>query len=96
MFGSEGRTLIKSLSTQADKRVLTPILGVALTDSLVGSRRSMARSFAAEFEFPLAEHLRDDLPQVAQFVRVKAGSSHCGNDCAVTSTSSSVRPSARA
>jgi hypothetical protein len=74
VLGSEGRTLIKSLSTQADRRVLTPILGVALTDSLVGSRRSMARSFAAEFEFPLAEHLRDDLPQVAQFVRVEAGS----------------------
>jgi hypothetical protein len=34
----------------------------------------MARSFAKEFEFPLAQHLRDDLPQVAQFVRATAGS----------------------
>jgi hypothetical protein len=72
--GAEGRTLIKSLATQVDKRVLTPILGSGLTDSLVGSRRDMARSFAKEFEFPLAQHLRDDLPQVAQFVRVTAGS----------------------
>ncbi len=70
--GSHDRTLIKSLLTQADQQVLTPILGTGLTDSLVGTRRSMARTFAEEFDFPLAEHLRDDLPQVAQFVRVKA------------------------
>ncbi len=74
VVGSEGRRLIKSLSTQIDQNRLTPILGVALTDSLVGSRRNMARSLAKEFEFPLAEHLQDDLPQVAQFVRVTAGS----------------------
>jgi hypothetical protein len=71
--GAETRQLIKALATQAERRVLTPILGTGLTDSLVGSRRAMARSFAEEFEFPMSAHLRDDLPQVAQFVHVKSG-----------------------
>jgi hypothetical protein len=73
MQGGEARQLIKALATQAQRRKLTPILGTGLTDSLVGTRRAMARSFAEEFEFPLASHLRDDLPQVAQFVNVKSG-----------------------
>jgi hypothetical protein len=33
----------------------------------------MARAFAEEFGFPLSPHLREDLPQVAQFVRVSQG-----------------------
>jgi len=71
--GSEARTLVKALLTQADNKVLTPVLGTGLTDALVGSRRDMARAFAEEFGFPLSPHLREDLPQVAQFVKVTQG-----------------------
>ena len=46
----------------------TPILGLGLTDSLIGSRQLLAREWARTFEFPMARHQQDDLPQVAQFV----------------------------
>ena len=69
-----GAALVKSLLSQAAEGHLTPILGSGLTDALVGTRRKMALSFAEEFDFPLAEHLRDDLPQVAQYVLSTAGS----------------------
>ena len=72
--GSEARSLVKALLIQAENGVLTPILGSGLTDPLIGSRRDMARAFAEEFAFPLSRHLREDLPQVAQFVRVTQGS----------------------
>ncbi len=48
----------------------TPILGPGLTDSYIGARRETAQSLAEEFFFPLAEHDREDLPQVAQFLAV--------------------------
>jgi hypothetical protein len=72
-YGSAGRTLIRAMTTQLDKAVLTPILGTGLTDSLVGGRRTLARAFAEEFDYPMSLNERDDLPQVAQFVHVKAG-----------------------
>jgi hypothetical protein len=48
---------------------LTPILGLGLTDSLVGARHQIAREWAQTFKFPMARHERDDMPHVAQFVR---------------------------
>jgi hypothetical protein len=72
-YGAAGRTLIRAMTTQLDRAVLTPILGTGLTDSLVGGRRLLARAFAEEFDYPMSLDERDDLPQVAQFVHVKAG-----------------------
>jgi hypothetical protein len=46
----------------------TPVLGTGLTDTLVGTRREIAREWARSYRFPMAEHDRDDLPQVAQYV----------------------------
>jgi hypothetical protein len=46
----------------------TPILGPALSESLVGSRRETAKSLAKTFGFPLAPQDWEDLPKVAQFV----------------------------
>ena len=37
-----------------------------MTDSLVGTRRQIAQDFAQSFEFPLARHEQEDMPQVAQ------------------------------
>jgi hypothetical protein len=49
----------------------TPVLGLGLTDSLIGPRRLLARNWAHTFEFPLASHQMEDLPQVAQYVKVE-------------------------
>ena len=63
--------LLRSLLTQIKNGHCTPILGWGLTDSLLGPRRMMARhEWAETFEFPLAVHFQDDLPQVANFVAV--------------------------
>jgi CHAT domain/SIR2-like domain len=46
----------------------TPVLGPGITDSLVGTRQEIAREWARSYRFPMAEHERDDLPHVAQYV----------------------------
>ena len=66
----EEMDLLRSLLTQIKNGHCTPILGWGLTDSLLGPRRMMAREWAETFEFPLAVHFQDDLPQVANFVAV--------------------------
>jgi len=55
---------------QIQSRQLTPILGPGLTDSLLGSRREIARRWAETFHYPMAPHNREDLPQVAEFLAV--------------------------
>jgi SIR2-like protein len=62
--------LLRSLVTHIRSGHLTPILGLGLTDGLIGSRKRLARQWAQTFEFPMARHLQDDLPHVAQFVTV--------------------------
>jgi CHAT domain-containing protein/SIR2-like protein len=49
----------------------TPILGPGITDALVGSRRDTARRMAEAYDYPMAAHEREDLPQVAQFLSTK-------------------------
>ena len=49
----------------------TPILGPGITDALVGSRRDIARRMAEAYDYPMAAHEREDLPQVAQFLSTK-------------------------
>ena len=44
------------------------ILGPGLTEFLLGSRREIAQRWAEKYQFPMAVHQRDDLPQVAQFL----------------------------
>ncbi len=48
----------------------TPILGPGLSESLLGSRREIARRWAESYHFPMAPHHKDDLPQVAQYLAV--------------------------
>jgi hypothetical protein len=68
--GETSRDLIRALLAHLRGGRVTPITGTALTDSLVGSRRQIAQEFARSFEFPMARHLQEDLPRVAQFVTV--------------------------
>jgi hypothetical protein len=48
----------------------TPILGPGLTESMFGSRRQIARRWAETYSFPMADHHRENLPQVAQYVAI--------------------------
>jgi CHAT domain/SIR2-like domain len=49
----------------------TPIIGPGITDALVGTRRDIARRLAEAYDYPMATHEREDLPQVAQFLSTK-------------------------
>jgi len=62
--------LLRSLVTQIRMGHFTPILGWGVTDSLIGPRRLLAHKWARTFEFPMAVHQQEDLPQVARFVGV--------------------------
>jgi hypothetical protein len=48
----------------------TPILGLGITDALLGSRRDLAWRWASTYHFPLEPDQREDLPHVAQFLAV--------------------------
>ena len=48
----------------------TPILGPGLAESLLGDRRSIAQRWAETYNFPMAPHDQEDLPQVAQFLAI--------------------------
>lgn len=70
-FGEE-RTLEKwpDLLRNIQRGRCTPILGPALSEALVGSRREIAQNWADNYQFPMAPHDREDLPQVAQYLAV--------------------------
>jgi hypothetical protein len=59
-----------SLVNRINSGTCTPILGHGMTESLMGPRREIARSWAEAFQYPMAKHSQEDLPQVAQFVSV--------------------------
>ena len=52
----------------------TPILGLGLSEPLLGSMHEVALHWAETYHYPMAPHERESLPQVAQFVSVKQGS----------------------
>jgi hypothetical protein len=56
-----------------ERKKCTPILGPGIGDSLLGSRREIARRWAETYTFPLEPHQQEDLPQVAQFLAVNQG-----------------------
>lgn len=54
-----------SVVMSLQNEVCLPVLGPGLVESVIGSTREMARSWADRYEIPLARN-RDDLAQVAQ------------------------------
>ena len=50
------------------KRRCTPILGPALTEFLLDTRREIARRWAEKYNFPMSPHDREHLPKVAQYL----------------------------
>jgi CHAT domain/SIR2-like domain len=71
-FGGERGTFEKWPALFRDIRqgVCTPILGPGLTDVLLGSRQEIAQRWAATFHYPMAEHDREDLAHVAQYLSI--------------------------
>ena len=71
-FAEERRGLEKwpALLRNIQQGRCTPILGPALTDYLLGSRRQIAQRWAETYHFPMAAHDRENLPQVAQYLAV--------------------------
>jgi hypothetical protein len=71
-FGGKGGGFEKWQALLGNMRAgrVTPILGPGLTESLFGSRKEMAQRWAENYDFPMAAHDREDLPQVAQFLAV--------------------------
>jgi hypothetical protein len=63
----------ESLLTNIVNDKCTPILGPGLTDHIVGARRDVASRLAEAQQFPLARHFREDLPQIAQYLKVTRG-----------------------
>ena len=47
----------------------TPILGYGLLESVLGSKREIACRWADTFQFPMEPYHRENLPQVAQFLK---------------------------
>jgi hypothetical protein len=64
---SESADLLRSLTSHISTGHLTPILGLGMTDSLVGPRRDLTAEWARSFELPTTE---PDLAHVAQFIAV--------------------------
>lgn len=48
-----------------------PVLGSSLVEPMFGSNREIAQQWAETYEFPLAPRNRDDLAQVAQYLRYR-------------------------
>jgi hypothetical protein len=71
-FAEDQRGLEKwpALLRNIKRKRCTPILGPGLTETLLGSRREMARRWAEKYHFPLAPHNQEDLPQVAQYLSI--------------------------
>ena len=63
LLSAEDVDLLRSLVTHIRSGHFTPILGLGLTDSLIGTRQLLARQWARTFEFPMARHQQEDLPQ---------------------------------
>ena len=66
-FG-EGFRKWPALTGSIRDQMCTPIVGLSLAESIIGTRRDIARRWAEEHDFPLAAHMSEGLPQVAQFL----------------------------
>ena len=71
-FGDEQSGLEKwpALLSHIGRHRCTPILGPGLSEMLFGSRREIARQWAETYNFPMAPHSQDAMPQVAQYLAV--------------------------
>ncbi|MGH8884048.1 MAG: CHAT domain-containing protein [Egibacteraceae bacterium] len=64
---------LAGLCNEIDQERCTALLGPGLTDAFIGARQDIARGWASQYHFPMAQHYRDDLPHVAQYLTVEQG-----------------------
>lgn len=74
-FAGNGSSFEKwpALYNEIRKGRCTPILGPGLTDGYIGSYREIAYGWAQQYRFPMAQHHREELASVAQFLAVNQG-----------------------
>jgi hypothetical protein len=74
-FGGDNPELIwgRLLAGIEDQGRCTPILGPGLSEYLSGALRQVARHWAEQEHYPLSEHGREELPQVAQYLANRDG-----------------------
>jgi hypothetical protein len=70
-FGFPDEKSWDHLLNEIKRKRCTPILGPGVMEYILGSRRVIARRWAETYEFPMREHDRENLPQVAQYVAVR-------------------------
>lgn len=49
----------------------TPVLGPGLNEAILGCPREIAQRWAEAWNFPMARHQREELPQVAQYLAIR-------------------------
>lgn len=71
-FGEEGESFEKwpALVRSIQRGQCTPVIGTHMSESFLGSSRDIAQNWADTYNFPMAPHEREDLPQVAQYLSV--------------------------
>jgi hypothetical protein len=71
-FGDDRQAFEKwpALMRSISRGQCTVILGSNLSESLLGSSREIAQSWADTYHYPMEPHEREDLPQVAQYLSV--------------------------
>ena len=60
-----------ALASDIKNGLCVPVLGPRLVEASLGSMSQIARKWAERYEFPLAPRDRDDLAQVAQYLRYR-------------------------
>ena len=70
-FDQGGLKQWPALTRAITRNKCTPIIGPGVYDSLLGSRRDLARRWAEAEGFPFAPESMEDMPQVAQYLAVE-------------------------
>jgi len=70
-FTGDAEQLWSSLETAQSAGRLIPVVGPGMTDEILGPRDAIAARWADQRRMPIAQHTRDDLAKVAQYLRVQ-------------------------
>jgi hypothetical protein len=66
----KGAEKIPALLRNVQRGRCTPILGPGLSESVLGSKRDVARHWAEQYHFPMGAHEKESLPHVAQYLTI--------------------------
>jgi hypothetical protein len=71
-FGDDGASFEKwpTIVRSIRRGQCTPIIGAHFTERVLGSPQQVAQRWAETYNFPMAPHQREDLPQVSQYLAI--------------------------